>query len=179
MIDIEITRKGEYLMRHILACLCTWLLLIPAAHSLELPSSRVILTVTGEISKTNVGDEAHFDREMLLALPQHETVTSTPWHDGVVRFTGPLGRDLLTSVGAQQNTLRVTALNDYSAIVPVADLLEHDVILAMTLNGEPLRVRNNGPLFIIYPFDDNPQLQSEIVLQRSVWQVYRIDVLED
>lgn len=166
-------------MRPILAALFSWLLLIPAAHALESPAGRVLLTVTGDIATTNVGDEAHFDREMLLAMPQHETVTSTPWHEGVVHFTGPLGRGLLAAVDAQGNTLRITALNDYSANVPVADLHDHDVILAMTLDGEPLRVRDHGPIFVIYPFDDSPQLLNEEVLTRSVWQVHRIDVAAD
>ena len=164
-------------MRATLAALSAWLLLTPAAMALEPPSARVLLTVTGDIATTNVGDEAHFDREMLLALPQHETVTATPWHDGRIRFTGPLGRELMAAVGARGDTLRVTALNDYSASVPVADMLEHDVILAMTMNGEPLRVRDHGPLFIIYPFDDSPELLNEEVLMRSVWQIHRIDVI--
>jgi len=166
-------------MRPILAALFAWLLLIPVAHALESPSGRVLLTVTGDIATSNVGDEAHFDREMLLALPQHETVTGTPWHDGAVQFTGPLGRDLLAAVGAVGSTLRITALNDYSANMPVADLHDHDVILAMTLDGEPLRVRDHGPIFVIYPFDDSPQLLNEEVLMRSVWQVHRIDVVGD
>ena len=137
-------------MRPILAALFAWLLLIPVAHALESPSGRVLLTVTG-----------------------------TPWHDGAVHFTGPLGRDLLSAVDAQGSTLRITALNDYSASMPVADLHDHGVILAMTLDGETLRVRDHGSIFVIYPFDDSPQLLNGEVLMRSVWQVHRIDVVGD
>lgn len=166
-------------MRVTLAALCAWLLLTPVAMALEPASGRVLLTVAGDITTANVGAEAHFDREMLLALPQHETVTATPWHDGVVHFTGPLARDLLAAVGAQGRTVRITALNDYSASIPVDDLHDHDVILAMTLDGEPLRVRDHGPIFVIYPFDDSPKLLNEEILMRSVWQVNRIDVVDD
>ena len=91
----------------------------------------------------------------------------------------PSGRVPLSAVDAQGSTLRITALNDYSANMPVADLHDHDVILAMTLDGEPLRVRDHGPIFVIYPFDDSPQLLNEEVLMRSVWQVHRIDVVGD
>jgi hypothetical protein len=166
-------------MRFLIPVLSACLLLNAQAHALDPPTGRVILTVTGDIATTNVGNEARFDREMLLALPQHETVTRTPWHDGVVRFTGPLGRDLMATIGARGDNLRVTALNDYAADIPVADLREHDVILAMNMDGVPMSVRDQGPLFVIYPFDDSPQLLNEEVLMRSVWQVHRIDVIGD
>ena len=149
------------------------------AIALEPPTGQVLLKVGGAITTTNVGDEAHFDREMLLALPQRQTLTATPWHEGTVAFSGPLGRELLAAVGAHGETLRVVALNDYEANLPVADLQRYDVILAMTKNGEPLRVRDQGPLFVIYPFDEAPHLLNEEILSRSVWQVARIHVLGD
>lgn len=161
------------------ALLCLTLLPSALALALEPPTGRVLLKVGGEISVTNVGDEAHFDREMLLALPQRQTLTATPWHDGTVAFSGPLGRELLAAVGARGENLRLVALNDYEASLPVADLLRYDVIFAMSMNDEPLRVRDHGPLFVIYPFDEEPHLLNEEILMRSVWQVARIQVLDD
>ncbi|KXS38567.1 MAG: hypothetical protein AWU55_1354 [Halomonadaceae bacterium T82-2] len=146
------------------------------ALALETPGGPVILTVTGDIANTNAPGEARFDRAMLLALPQHETATHTPWHDGRVVFSGPLGRDLLDAVGARGSELRVTALNDYASSIPVSDFRQHDVILAMSADGKRLRIRDQGPLFVIYPFDDEPDLLNETVMTRSVWQLSRIDV---
>ena len=37
-------------------------------------------------------------------------------------------------------------------------------------------VRDKGPLFIIYPFDANPELKSQTYYSRSVWQVAKIVV---
>ncbi|MDI5933956.1 molybdopterin-dependent oxidoreductase [Halomonas kalidii] len=162
----------------LIVSLLPWFAAGPAV-ALDAPQGPVLLTVTGHIAHTNAGDEAHFDREMLLALPQRVTITHTPWHDETVTFSGPLGRALLDAVGAQGEMLRVRALNDYAASVPVQDLMAHDVILAMFMNGEPLRVRDQGPLFVIYPFDEHPDLLSEGVMARSVWQVNRIDVRLD
>lgn len=146
------------------------------AQALDSPTGSVILKVIGNITQTNVGDEAHFDKVMLEALTQRTTDTSTPWHDGVVSFEGPLGRALLEAVGAEGEQLNVVALNDYSSMVPVSDFYDHEVILAMRADGQPLRVRDHGPLFIIYPFDENPSLLNEEILTRSVWQVKRIEV---
>ncbi|MCC5882312.1 MAG: molybdopterin-dependent oxidoreductase [Halomonas sp.] len=163
-------------MRSAFSCGLMLCLLAGSGHALDAPAGPVILTLSGSIGVTNAEQGALFDRTMLEAMPQHTTRTHTPWHDGQVVFTGPLVRDVLESVEAKGQMLRVTALNDYSASIPVEDFIEYDVILAMTLNGAPLRVRDQGPLFIIYPFDDHPELQNEKMMTRSVWQVAHIDV---
>ncbi|MFI0472611.1 molybdopterin-dependent oxidoreductase [Halomonas sp. HMF6819] len=147
-----------------------------AGENLEPPQGPVLLVVSGQLDNTNVGDEAHFDRAMLEALEQHETHTHTPWHDGAVNFSGPLGRALLEAVGSDSDQVRVTALNDYAATIPVSDFYQYDLIFAMRADGEPLRVRDQGPLFVIYPFDDDPDLLNEITLNRSVWQVNRLNI---
>ncbi|WNL41479.1 hypothetical protein RN347_12720 [Halomonas sp. PAMB 3264] len=147
-----------------------------AGENLEPPKGPVLLVVSGNLDNTNVGDEAHFDRAMLEALEQHDTLTHTPWHDGAVNFSGPLGRALLEAVGSDSDQVRVTALNDYAATIPVSDFYQYDVIFAMRADGEALRVRDQGPLFVIYPFDDDPNLLNELTLTRSVWQVNRLDI---
>lgn len=146
------------------------------AIALEAPEGPVILVVSGKVGQANVGDEAHFDKAMLEALAQHETITHTPWYDGPVRFSGPLGRAILEAVGAEGESMRVVALNEYASTIPVSDFENYDVIFAMQANGQALRVRDQGPLFVIYPFDEHPELLNEEVLMRSVWQVARIDV---
>lgn len=146
------------------------------ALALDKPEGPVILVVSGKVEQTNVGDEAHFDKAMLEELAQHETVSQTPWYDGVVRFSGPLGRAVLDAAGAHGERMRVAALNDYAATIPISDFEDYDVILAMQANGQTLRIRDHGPLFVIYPFDTHPELLNEEILVRSVWQVNRIDV---
>lgn len=39
-----------------------------------------------------------------------------------------------------------------------------------------MSVRDKGPLFLIYPFDDNPDLFDEVYFGRSVWQIAQIVV---
>lgn len=146
------------------------------ALALDAPTGRVVLTVTGAIAETNAPGAAEFDMAMLAALAQRTTVTTTPWTTGEVSFAGPLGSALLDAVGATGATLKVTALNDYSAEVPAADLREHPVILATTLDGKPMSVREKGPLFLIYPFAEEPDLYNETYFNRSVWQIARIEV---
>ena len=147
------------------------------ASPLPAPTGRVLLTLTGDIAHPNVGDEAHFDRDMLEALPSRVIETHTPWHGDRGRYEGPLVRSLLAAVGAEDiEEVCIRALNDFEAQVPVSDFWRHDVILAMTRDGEPLTIREFGPLFVLYPFDDYPELLTEAIRFRSVWHVERIIV---
>jgi hypothetical protein len=50
------------------------------------------------------------------------------------------------------------------------------VILALKRDGEYMPVRDKGPLFIIYPYDNAPELRSQQFYSRSVWQVSRLVV---
>jgi hypothetical protein len=150
-----------------------------AAESLPQPTGDVILTISGALSNTNSGSDAVFDLAMLEALPQRTTVTSTPWYEGAQTFTGPTIADILAAVGATGATLRLVALNDYASDMPVQDTLDSPVILATRLNGNLLPVREKGPLFTIYPFDEHPELLNEVYFTRSVWQVKAIEVLAE
>ncbi len=149
---------------------------IAQASPLPAPTGRVLLTLSGDIAHANVGDEAHFDRAMLEALPARVIETHTPWHRDRGRYEGPLIRALLEAVGADVEQVRIWALDHFEAEVPVSDFRRHDVILAMTRDGEPLSIRDYGPLFVLYPFDDHPELHTETIRFRSVWHVERIIV---
>ncbi|WP_192034972.1 molybdopterin-dependent oxidoreductase [Halomonas sp. YLGW01] len=144
--------------------------------TLPAPEGPVLLEISGDIRYTNAGDEARFDREMLRALPEQVVETDTPWTDRSRRFSGPLMRDLLARVGARGDWLKVEALNNYSGEIPISDVEEYGVILAMSRDGEPLAVRDFGPLFVLYPFDEHSELNTETIRFRSVWQVAEIHV---
>lgn len=145
-------------------------------EALPPPASAVILTVTGRISNTTSGNRAEFDRAALEALGIHETRTSTAWTDGVSTFEGPLLCDLLKRVGATGNRLFAQALNDYTVEIPIDDCRKYPVILALKRDGHELQRRDKGPVWIVYPRDDYPELRSEHINNRWVWQLDRLDV---
>ncbi|ADZ91161.1 molybdopterin-dependent oxidoreductase [Marinomonas mediterranea] len=146
------------------------------AYALDAPEGRVVLTVTGKISEQNTPNGAEFDLAMLRELGFEDQVTNTPWTDGVNTYSGPRLKAVLEAVGASGSQMVVTALNDYSAIVPVADAKKHNVLLALMSDGKMLSVRDKGPIFVVYPFDDDPSLNNEVIQNRSVWQVKSIRV---
>ena len=140
------------------------------------PEGEVLLTVTGNIAHTNAGTQAHFDRELLKNLSPLTICTRTPWHRETSCFRGPLMRELLAAVGAQGDSIVVQALNRFEAEISVQELHDYDVILAMSRNGEPMPIRELGPLFVLYPFGEHPELHTEAVRFRSVWHVASIHV---
>ncbi|WP_422074188.1 oxidoreductase [Tranquillimonas rosea] len=149
-----------------------------AAQDLPAPEGEPILTVTGAIGVTNDGDAAVFDRAMLEGLDPVQIVTETIWTDGVQTFTGvPLAR-LIEAVDAEGAMLSATAINDYAVEIPRSDWVEDGPILAYLNNGTPMSVRDKGPLWVIYPYDDNPDYQTEVVYSRSIWQLDRIEVTD-
>jgi hypothetical protein len=147
------------------------------SQALQVPSGRVVLTVSGRITQPNRENRAEFDMSMLEQLPQHSFVTLTPWYSQARKFTGPLLRDVLAAAGAQGDTLRAIALNDYKVTLPVDDTQRHDVVLARLLDDQPMTVREKGPLFIIYPFDAKSELRNALYYSRSAWQLKSIEVL--
>jgi len=150
-----------------------------AVHAQDLPQPEgpVVLTLSGKIRRTNRSATAVFDMSMLAALPQHDITTRTPWYAQPRKVTGPLPRDVLALAGAQAQTMRVTALNDYRIDIPFDDAQRYDVVLARLLDDMPMTVREKGPLFMIYPFDSVPTLRNARYYSRSVWQLISIELL--
>jgi hypothetical protein len=147
------------------------------AASLSLPAEKPILTVSGKIGVANKeGGVAQFDRAMLEALGMVSFETTTPWYKEPVKFEGvPLAK-LMDALGASGERIIAIGLNDYSAEVPMEDVRKYNVILALKRDGEYMPVRDKGPLFIVYPFDSNPELKSQKYYSRSVWQIARLEV---
>ncbi|MDF0597762.1 molybdopterin-dependent oxidoreductase [Psychromarinibacter halotolerans] len=156
-------------------------LLLPVAASaqdLSAPEGEVILTVSGAIAITNDGDTATFDLAMLEAMDTVTVETTTIWTEGTQSFTGvPLGV-LMDAVGANGAMLNATAINDYSVEIPADDWVEGGAIVAYQNNGKAMSVRDKGPLWVIYPYDDDPDYQTEVIYSRSIWQLDRIVVAE-
>lgn len=146
------------------------------AAELPRPTGPVILTVTGASVNTNAPGLAEFDRAMLVGLGLSRLTTWTPWTDGEREFEGVLARRLMKAVGASGSEVRVVALNDYESVIPLADFDDYPVLLAIRLDGEVLKVRDKGPIWVIYPWSEHPELDDQPTRRKSVWQVESLHV---
>ena len=147
-----------------------------ALSTLPKPSGQVILSVTGAIERKNAGDRADFDRNMLEAIGMVEIETETPFTDGLTVFRGVLARDLLRHLGATGEQVEAGALDLYKVNIPVKDFERFDVLIALEADGRRLRVRDQGPAWVIYPWSQHEELGREIYSRRSIWQMNTLDV---
>ncbi len=140
------------------------------------PTGKVILTISGNLAKTNLGKAVVIDFAMLDSLPQSTVITKNPWTKGPHTYNGPLLSTVMRWVGCKGTNLVVTALNDYVGKIPSTDFKEWPVILATRMDGHVMSIREKGPVFVVYPFDDHPQLLNEVYYCRSIWQVKSIQI---
>lgn len=145
-------------------------------ETLPPPAGKIILTVTGNISRTNLDGAAAFDETMIEALPVTALETTTVVTDGVRHFEGFLMRDLLDYVDARGATVTAVALNDYVIDIPIEDFQRFDVLVATHMDGTRLLPSDKGPLWIVYPRDDHAELQDIRYDYRWVWQLIELDV---
>lgn len=146
------------------------------ADEIAHPKGDIILSVGGKINNTNADGYARFDMAMLEELPNVDITTSTPWHDGVVTFSGVRLSELLNYVGAEGEIITAIALNDYEVEIPVSDAFETNVVVAIEINGKKIEVRDKGPIFIAYPYDSSEALQTQTYYARSAWQVVELSI---
>ncbi|TCT07908.1 hypothetical protein [Aquabacter spiritensis] len=119
--------------------------------------------------------EQTLDLGALDAMPQVDIVTSTPWTEGAKRFSGPAMARLAGLAGLSPVSVRVTAMNDYVAVIPAADWKDAPIVLATRLDGKVMRVRDKGPFWIMYPIDARPEFLQLNYRARMVWQVKSLD----
>ncbi|RRH73423.1 oxidoreductase [Falsigemmobacter faecalis] len=146
-----------------------------AAAALPHPEGDVILTVTGALPRRNSAEGAVFDRAMLKAMGEVEFTSGTPWSGQPQRFRGPSLHSLVTTLGLSDGNFTARAVNDYSIPVPVSEGVPGGPILAMEIDGQVLSLRERGPLWLIYPFDEVPAYRSEVSYIRSIWQLTRLE----
>lgn len=162
-------------MKHV----CTLILALFCAfplRALEPAQGPVLLTVTGAISVTNAEGRADFDRAMLESLDWQEVTTYSEFFTGPERLAGPTLSSLLRALGATGRSMQAHAVDDYMIEIPVSDADRYDVIVALDRGGEPMRIRNKGPIWLIYPTSD-PNGPGELHSSRMVWQLIHLHVV--
>jgi len=124
----------------------------------------------------------HMTLADLARLPQRELATELPPYftpGGILTWRGPLLADVLAAHGAlSPYAIRVSSLNGYAADIPDTDLRRFTPLLAWQRDGRPMSIRQRGPLILMYPYDQYPELGEDMrYLNRMVWQVDRVVAL--
>lgn len=147
-----------------------------AAQDLPAPTGAVVLTVSGKIEHTTDGTVAAFDMAALQALDHSTITTSTTWLSGVKTFEGVNGAVFLKAIGATGTTVNAVAADGYSVAIPIEDFAGGALLIAYAMDGKPMAPDEQGPLWIVYPYDSDPQYQTEAIIERSIWQLTALEV---
>lgn len=141
------------------------------------PTGQILLSVSGLDPAEYPGGTVAFDRAALETLAPVTFTTTSIWTEGEHSFTGVPLRRLTSLLGVTEGEVLFVALNDYSVAMPLDEAEDEAPILAFLMDGKPMSVRDKGPIWVIYPYDSNPDAyQTETAFGRSVWQLSRIEV---
>ena len=146
-----------------------------AADALPVPSGPVLLSISGDIGVTNAPGLARFDRDMLENLGQQSFTSGSALSDKAQLFEGVPLKAILDRVGAKGSEITASALNDYVAVIPMDDL-RFGPLIALRVDGQELKLRDKGPLWIVYPRDDYRDLKNVRYDSRWVWQLNRLHI---
>lgn len=117
------------------------------------------------------------DRAALEALPQVSFDTTTIWTEGRIAFRGPRLHDVLAAAGITKGRILLKALNDYEVEMGLEELGEDWPIIATRQNGQPFDVRDQGPLWLVFPYDEKIAISPERMHTLSVWQLVQVQEL--
>jgi len=162
----------------LVSALCSMMLVVqPAAgQTLAVPSSKVMLTISGEIEQANAPDGVQFDLEMLKKFPIRDIATTTYWHEGIQHFKGVSAIAVLEAAGLTGNSITATAEDNYSVDISLEELKSFDPIFALELNGVDLQEEAEGPVWLIFPYDEMTPEERERYTAWSIWALQRIKV---
>ena len=115
----------------------------------------------------------------IRSLPSSKIITSTIWTQGKQVFEGPSLLTVLEEMGVNEGSVRLSALNDNRVDLHLETLTDQLPILAHSMNGEPMPVRNKGPYWVVFPYDTDIKYQTEWHYAMSIWHLNMIQLQSD
>jgi len=111
----------------------------------------------------------------LADMAQHTVRVAYPEGSETRSFSGPLLRDVMAVASPVGSTMTVTALDGYQREIDISRINDHDVILAIRMDGDELNIGGFGPTMIVWPRDTDDALAGTDDSD-WVWGVFSIEV---
>jgi hypothetical protein len=130
------------------------------------------------VRDTETQVEIHLSDQDLSALKQQEIITSSLWTTGVNTFTGPNLKDVVELWGALDDIaeIHLIAFDNYQIDIPKDLINDTHPVVANRFNGEAYSLRQKGPLWIMFPFDESDDMQTGLYQSRAVWHLTTIEI---
>lgn len=134
------------------------------------------LVIKGQTDKQHfIAVELNPD-DITANFPTYEITTRLPWVNHFATFSGARLKDILNHYRLFGRQIHLTALNDYTVTIPYLDIYRYNPIIAITQNQKPLKIRNYGPYWLIYPMSKYSELNTPKYHARMIWQIKTIQV---
>jgi len=138
-------------------------------------AKEVVLRIQGNIEGQK-NDVIELDLVSLTKLESTTFTTDQPWTSEPKEYTGVRVDVLLDHIGAKTADFDALASNEYKFRLSEIDFEKYPIIVAYKINGEFVSTRDLGPLLIVFPFNDYPELRTERNKAASVWQLTELQI---
>ncbi|YAF95096.1 MAG: molybdopterin-dependent oxidoreductase [Nodularia sp. CChRGM 3473] len=131
------------------------------------------LVIQGE---TATGQSVDLNWQQIQALATNHVRTPDPLYvlnpNEIFDFRGVLVSTLLKQFGAASGIKDITfvSLNSYFVTLSLQDLLAYPITLAIAKNGQPIPRDQGGPIYLVLPYTQYPQLKQKY--NESTWAFY-------
>ena len=151
---------------------------ISRGDSIPAPTGDVVLTIMGDIGITNSGNTLQLDMPTLEGFGLVKYTVNDPWLEATNTYTGVLMSDLSKVLGAsgEATSMHITALDDYTVEISLADVEKWPILLATRTNGNYMDVENSGPTRVIFPYDTYSDIDKVGTKPLWVWNVKSVEL---
>jgi hypothetical protein len=116
----------------------------------------------------------------LRAIGDTSFATATPWTKGTQKFEGVTGAQIVAAMEAKGQKLDgkgvlAVANNDYSIVIPFEVFNQPTTLVAFAQNGAGMSVRDKGPFWIVFPYDQDDKFLASSYQSYSIWGLERLD----
>ena len=138
------------------------------------PTGDVVLSVSGEVGRPNVGPRFRADLAGLESLGLVDFVVADPFVGADLALSGVLLDTVLASAGvAGDAPLRWVALDQYEVYFTRSELAAEGAYLATRQDGAPIEIADGGPIRVVFPDDDGTLGRDS---NQWIWSVVEVTV---
>nr|WP_228048896.1 molybdopterin-dependent oxidoreductase [Nodularia sp. LEGE 04288] len=95
----------------------------------------------------------------------------------IFKFTGISVNSLVKSLGIPNHITEITFVcyDAYQVTVRIEDLLKYPIILAVAKDGQPIPREQGGPIYLIFPYTQHPEIRKKY--DEGMWAFYVTHVI--
>jgi hypothetical protein len=122
------------------------------------------LTVSGQIGKP-AGTLAWAELDKMATTTVETINAQNPQRTTPTKFRGVLVRDVLDRFAASPAASEATmvSVDGFRATVQIADARANRMLLAIEADGKPIANADGGPIFLVHPWSESPEMRARYV----------------